>query len=143
ADVMNSALLPDRVETVVNEMKHAIAPDIQRHIRRWNHIGSMAAWENNVQAMLSYAQHRPAIPRHHLRDDVAIQTNITAVFNVSDGGHGFVKVNTIEITGNTPGISETPYPWTGIYFHNIPVKVKAVAKPGFAFSPWSGASNAT
>lgn len=143
ADVMNSALLPDRVESVFNEMKNVIAPEMQRHISRWNHIGSMAAWENNAQVMLSYAQQRPAIQRYHLREAFGIQTNISAIFNVSDEVHGFVKINTIEITGNTPGISQTPYPWTGIYFHNIPVKVKAVAKPGFAFSHWSGASNST
>jgi hypothetical protein len=35
------------------------------------------------------------------------------------------------------------YPWTGIYFSNIPVTMKAIANPGFVFSHWTGASTST
>jgi hypothetical protein len=52
-------------------------------------------------------------------------------------------MNTINIKDGTDGITGHPYPWTGIYFSNIPVKMKAIAYPGFVFSHWTGASTAT
>jgi len=40
-------------------------------------------------------------------------------------------------------VPEIAYPWTGIYFQNIPITLKAIALPGFVFSHWSGASTST
>jgi hypothetical protein len=46
---------------------------------------------------------------------------------------GKVRVNALEVS---PG--ETP--WTGMYFNGVPVKVRAVARPGFQFKGWLPAS---
>ena len=58
-------------------------------------------------------------------------------------GHGFIHINTIDIKDGTPGIVGNPYPWTGVYFSNIPVKLTAVPNAGFTFSHWTGASSST
>jgi hypothetical protein len=52
-------------------------------------------------------------------------------------------MNSIDVKAGTDGITSNPYPWTGIYFSNIPVTMKAIANPGFVFSHWTGASTST
>ncbi len=56
--------------------------------------------------------------------------------DVSDTLQGYVKVNTIKIYSSTPGISQNPYPWTGIYFQNAPVTLVAQTKAGYEFLRW-------
>jgi hypothetical protein len=55
------------------------------------------------------------------------QFNIT--LQVSGNEHGTIKLNTI-----TPKV----YPFTGIYFENIPIKMTAISKPGYRFVRWEG-----
>ncbi len=57
--------------------------------------------------------------------------------------HGYIKMNTITLQEGTPGITGNPYPWTGVYFHSIPVTVKAIPMSGYQFSHWSGDSSST
>ncbi len=91
----------------------------------------------------SFANQRPAAQRNHIRAKFGIASNINATLNVSNPNHGYIKLNTIEIKAGTDGITSNPYPWTGVYFSNIPVKLKAIANPGFVFSHWTGASSST
>ena len=60
-----------------------------------------------------------------------INSNIDIQLNVSDDSHGYIKINTIEIQPTTPGVDENPYPWEGVYFKNIPITFKAIAKSPF------------
>src|SRR4029079_13731184 len=90
-----------------------------------------------------FVNQRPEIQRNHIRQTFGIAKNINATLDVSDAAQGYIKINTINILDGTPGISGNPYPWTGIYFDNIPLKLKAIAKPGFIFDHWTGASSST
>lgn len=143
ADVMNSAFVSNRVTSVLDEMKSVIAPEMQRHINRWNHIGSISNWNNNVAAMAQFATNRATFQRNHIRSEFGISNNISVILDVSNTDHGFVKINTIDINESTPGINPLAYPWTGIYFHNIPVTLKAIPHAGYTFSHWSGESSST
>jgi hypothetical protein len=140
ADLLNTSFLSSRLEPMIDEMRQLFLPEINEHIHRWQMIDSFDSWENNVNVMRHFAQVRPAIQRNHIREKFNIDQNITATLDVSDETHGFIKINTIDINPETPGISENPYPWVGIYFKNIPVKIKAIANPGYKFSHWSGNS---
>lgn len=76
--------------------------------------------------------------RNSIKTFFNIANTVDITISLSNNDAGTVKMNTIDITSDTPGILENPYPWTGIYFQNIPVTVKAKANPGFVFSHWSG-----
>lgn len=129
ADMMNTAYKPERVVSIINEMKSGIEHEILEHGHRWSSIMSLEQWNDNIDVMVQFAQNRTEQQRNHIRGKFNIEENITAVLNVSDESHGYIKINTIDITSITPGISENPYPWNGIYFKNIPITVKAIAKP--------------
>ncbi|MGG7036168.1 MAG: CotH kinase family protein, partial [Flavobacterium sp.] len=142
ADLMNTTFIPQRVTGIIDEMKSGIANEIGAHRQRWND-GTLDDWNAAIQTMETFAQERPAFQRDHIRQKFSIESNIDATLNVSNSSEGFIQINTIKIKDGTPGITGNPYPWTGVYFKNIPVKLKAVAYPGYKFSHWSGDSNST
>ncbi len=143
ADLMNTTFLSTRITSIINSMNDVIEPEIPEHISRWEAPPTVSNRDFYVNFQLDFANARPAIQRNHIRSKFGIANNINANLNVSNAAHGYVRMNTIDIKDGTPGITGNPYPWTGIYFSNIPVTVKAIPLPGFAFSHWTGASSAT
>jgi len=142
ADLMNTTFLPARVKNIIDEMKEGIEDEIGAHRQRWND-GTVSQWNNSIEVMKTFAEERPTHQRNHILSQFSINNTINATLDVSSVEHGSIKINTIEIKDGTPGIVGNPYPWTGIYFESIPVKLKAIASPGYTFSHWSGASNST
>ncbi len=141
ADLMNTTFLPTRVVNMLDVMKSNIEPEIAEHIARWKLPETVANWQVYLQQERNFANQRPAYQRNHIRSQFGIASNINATLDVSNEAHGYIKINTIEIKPGTPSIETNPYPWTGVYFSNIPVTLKAIAKPGFVFSNWTGASS--
>lgn len=142
ADLMNTYYLPSRFIAVSTAMKNKIQPEIQGHLDRWK-ASDYAWWEQSINLTSSFANERPNYQRQQIRQKFGISSNINATLDVSDAAQGYIKINTIDILPSTPGVPSNPYPWTGIYFNGIPVKIKAIALPGYTFSYWSGDSNST
>lgn len=143
ADLLNTNFLSSRVLSKIDEMKAVIAPEMPRQFARWDAPADDGDWNYFLNIEKDFASQRPALQRNHIRAKFGIASNINATLNVSNASHGYIKMNTIDVVDGTPGIVGNPYPWTGIYFHNIPVTLKAVAKPGYVFDHWSGASTST
>lgn len=142
ADLMNTNFLTSRVVEKINSMAAVIAPEMNDQYFRWKGPENDSDWQYHLNREITFATQRPAYQRQHIRQKFGISRNINATLDVSDITHGYVKINTINIKTGTPGITGA-YPWTGIYFRNIPVKIKAVALPGYVFSHWSGASSSS
>ncbi|ESU24169.1 hypothetical protein FEDK69T_06050 [Flavobacterium enshiense DK69] len=143
ADLMNTNFLTSRVLAKMDEMAAVIAPEMDDQYFRWKGPEDEAEWQYQMGRERTFATQRPAYQRQHIRQKFNISSNINVTLKVSGATHGYIKMNTINIKNGTPGITANPYPWTGVYFHNIPVKMKAVANTGYVFSHWSGASNST
>jgi uncharacterized repeat protein (TIGR02543 family) len=143
ADLLNTSFLSSRIITKMNEMKTVLAPEVPEQSARWAEPIDNGDWNYFLNIQTNFANARPAIQRDHIRLQFGITSNVNATLNVSNTNHGYIKMNTIAVTEGTPGIVSNPYPWTGVYFNGVPVKLKAIAKPGFVFSGWSGASIST
>jgi hypothetical protein len=143
ADLLNTYFLPTRVIGKSNQFKARIQPEMSEVITRWKSPSDYDWWEESINVIQRFANVRPGYQREHIRGKFGISGDINATLNVDNQAHGYIKMNTIDINSNTPGVTENPYPWTGIYFQNIPVTLKAVALPGYQFSHWSGASTST
>ncbi len=137
ADLLNTSFLPERVVAMSTQMKNTLQPEILDHIDRWKAV-EYVWWNIHIDNIHLYAQQRPAFQREHIRGKFEIESDVTATLDVSDPAHGYVHINTIDILPTTPGITANPYPWNGIYFKEIPVTLKAVARPGYVFSHWEG-----
>jgi len=137
ADLLNTTFVAERMIGIITQMQQGIAAELPRHVHRWQRPMSMAHWSNQVAVMCEFARQRPAYQRQHLRNffGIAGQQNITV--EVNDPAFGHVRVNTIDIATNTPGVARVPYPWTGTYFRNFPMTLAAVPHTDARFVNWS------
>lgn len=144
ADLLNSHFSISRMTEIVQKYKTMIEPEMAEQIQRWKHPGSvMYQWRNNVTELNDAMTARPPHQREHLRNHFGLEQDITITLDVNDDLQGLVRINTIDICADTPGIDEAPYPWDGIYFHGIPIEVEAKALPGYVFSHWEGDAEGT
>ncbi|WP_309640585.1 CotH kinase family protein [Flavobacterium sp.] len=143
ADLMNTTFLPSRVVGMIDSMKSVIEPEMLEHINRWKMPVEIDNWQFYLNQERDFANQRPAFQRDHIRSQFGIASNINATLDVSNVNAGYIKINTIDIKVGTPSIDTNPYPWTGVYFSNIPVTIKAIANPGYVFSHWTGISSST
>jgi spore coat protein CotH len=137
ADHMNSTFNTERVISVIDKTEAVMRPEMEEFFMRWtSREDSMEKWEDEVDVMQMYAQKRPESVRQHIMDQFGL--NGTAVLTVTtDEEKGYVKINSIEITQNLPGV-ENPALWSGIYFKGVPLTITAIPRPGYRFSGWEG-----
>ena len=139
ADLMNTTLSPDHVLEKIDEFQSRLEPAMPRHIERWrppSGIESLERWHENVEELREYARNRAHHQRLHIVEHFNLE-GIVALNLKSDPGMGQVRVNTINIAENTPGVAH-PHDWSGIYFQGVPVEIEAVPAPGHDFAGWIG-----
>lgn len=135
ADLLNSTFLPHRIISIIDSIAENIEPVIGEHIRRWNKPSSISSWNNSIKKMRSFAHNRP----HFLRSHIMKYFNLPDTCQItllSDAKQGIIKINSLLIDENLPGIRDTVYPWKGGYFKGNPVILEALAKPGYEFDHW-------
>lgn len=135
ADLMNTAFLPERMEAVIDSLAANIASERHLHAHRWS---TLENWEAEVEVMRQFVNLRPAYQREHLREEFGLAGMYDLTLDVSDTDHGYVRLNSIDVNGGTPGVPNDTYPWSGVYFNGIPVRISAVAAPGYRFVRWEG-----
>ena len=137
ADHLNTAFLPDRVSQVIDSLNAPLNPVIEEHIHRWQNHRGRGYWENEVKTMHQYGKDRPGYLRRHIRDHFNVGDETKLTLQVSSAKEGYIRVNSTDILPATPGVSNSPYPWAGIYFSEVPVSLTAVPHDGYEFSHWS------
>ena len=152
SDLLNTTFLPARMNSFIDDAKHLIDSEIEEHIERWNPLGVLGnyhvvsninVWENNIEALRNFAEFRSVYMMKHLKERFTLQNDAHTILDVSDTIHGHIQINTIDIIPTTDGVNSNPYPWVGNYFKNVPITLKAHAKPGYVFSHWSGEIHGT
>ena len=142
ADLVNSHFKPQRLIDQINVCKNAINAEIPENIKRWNRPASVSTWESLVGLMVTFANERPNVVWGHIQSQFGLTDGTQLItVNVSNAAQGYVKVNTIDIVPETLGIDPNPYPWSGKYFKNVAIQLKAIAKPGFKFVRWENVTN--
>ncbi|MFN6946946.1 MAG: CotH kinase family protein, partial [Cytophagaceae bacterium] len=137
SDQLNSSFKTERMLDLLTEMSSVVEPLVEEHHHRWNRPwGGKAGWQEDIDKMKEYAQLRPAYQVQHLRDYFDLSE--PELLTVDVYGNGRVKVNSLLIDENTPGIEDVPYPWSGAYFPEIAVNITAVPDLGYRFTGWNG-----
>lgn len=135
ADMLNTAFQPQRILHLMDSIQQLYTNEIQYHSLRWN---VMADWYDQIADVEEFILERPFFQWQHIESYFQLNGRFTLDLDVSDETHGFVELNTISLTPNTVGVSNNPYPWHGDYFQHVPIHLKAIPKPGYEFSHWSG-----
>lgn len=139
ADILNTTYKEERVTGMIDEFGAIYEPEIGENSRRWNNFTAKpAAWEEDVIRMKDFGQNRPEHQRQHIVDKFELDGQFELTIDVSNSQHGFVHLNSIAITPETDGIGEDTYPWSGIYFKNVPVELTAIPAEGYQFVEWTG-----
>lgn len=141
ADVLNTVFKTSYFLGVINETFDEIGPYLPEDINRFPRADFYKSEEK--QKLIDWATNRPQEQIGLIKTQFNIAETFEVDLNVSDTKEGYIKINTIDVKGTTPGVDENPYPWNGTYFKTIPVSIEAIAFPGFEFSHWSGDLNST
>ena len=130
ADLMNTSWLWSAMDTVEANMYQESLSEAPGQFARWgtttvaNHMNSYA---QNHQTMRNQLAGRSPFVRNHLRYHFSLPKNVNVALDAVPLAGGSIQISTIN-----PG----PLPWQGIYFDGVPVKLTALAEPGYAFSHW-------
>lgn len=127
ADLLNTNFKSDRVVNIINQMAAHIAKEGVKHRQRWGI--SQSTFNSHLQRMTAFAQERPGYLRDFIRNFFNSGADVGITIKATEGGK--VVVNSIHLEG-------ADFPWSGKYFLNVPVAVKAMAKDGYKFDGWSG-----
>ncbi|RYF75891.1 MAG: spore coat protein CotH [Cytophagaceae bacterium] len=136
ADLLNTTFDPSRTTSLLTSMRQEYEPYMGEHFSRWNTGNSVELWQSLVNVVNNFVTLRPTIVRDHIKSTFGLASTQNLVVSVSDTAQGYVNVNTIEIRPTTVGVSANPYPWSGVYFEGVPVRLVAKPKVGYRFVGW-------
>ncbi len=127
-DYANTIFNSGNILPLIESFKQKLEPEIDRHIERWGAFDRQN-WEREINIMKTFALRRLSYLTLHFRETLNLDEQIPVTINTQNPGYGSVKINSIVLED---------YPWTGNYFKHIPIKLKAIPKPGYKFVEWSG-----
>lgn len=130
---MNTTFEPNHVVSVIDSLADVIAPEIPRHKERWEQSISMGSnWLTNIQVMKDFAFNRPSNMITHIKTKFNLQGTVQLIINSNNAHYGVIYTN---------GVKIKQLSISNLYFKNIPIKLKAVAMPGYRFVKWEGVSS--
>lgn len=134
-DLANSVFIPEKAIAKLDAMRSSYAPEMPEHIARWKGTGdviaSMTSWDRNIGTVRTFLQRRPVEILKHVRNTWKLGALAPVTLSRSSAEAGSIIINSIMTDAN---------PWTGQYYIGVPLRLSAIAKPGYRFSHWSGPS---
>lgn len=131
ADLMNTAYLPDSLLAVENGMFNQTIVEMANEYARWADPWNVPAWidffYDNHLTFQSELQCRTDQVRSDIQHDLSLAGQVNVTLDVDPPGAGRIQISTI-----TPAL----YPWQGVYFNSVPIKIEAMANDGYVFSHW-------
>ena len=120
ADRMNREFLPAAVNHLIDSLYNNIKGEMKYHTWLWG-------GGESGDAMKEFAKNRPYHMRKHLRKHFDVGEDVVVTLTENDSKAGYIQLNSLTLKS---------FPWNGSYFKNVPVKLRAVARPGYKFVRW-------
>ncbi len=124
ADLINSVWQQENMEAKGNEIRSQVEPYIERHHQRWG--GNYDQWYNTMENSLNWNELRIPGARNMIQNFFQLPNQVNITLDVFPAGAGRIHISTIEP-------KESEYPWTGVYYNGVPVRITAIANPGYEF----------
>ena len=130
---------PTRVIAIIDEMQDVLEPEMPAHIAKWrdpsgwNGIQFLWFWEDKVEIMRAFANQRPNHIYTHLQNRFPTDTadgTADLTLTTQDPSMGHILVHDVQVPTS---------PFTGRFFRNLPIRLEAVANPGYRFVEWQQA----
>ncbi|MBO4602649.1 MAG: CotH kinase family protein [Salinivirgaceae bacterium] len=120
ADRMNYEFRPSNVRKLIDSLYNNIKDEMWYHSYLWG-------GGNKGDGMKDFASSRPNNMRKHLRNSFDVGDDVKVTLSANDSKAGYIELNSLTLK---------KFPWSGSYFKNVPVKLRAVARPGYKFVRW-------
>ncbi|MBI5475011.1 MAG: CotH kinase family protein [Ignavibacteriae bacterium] len=133
---VNTTFYKERVLFVIDSLAAGIASEIPRHKLRWPQSLSIGTptWAGNIQIVKDFATQRPLAAMGHFSSAFSLGGASTLVMRRRFPDQGKIYTHDIEASR-----IDSPY----VFFKNVPLRIRAVAEPGFRFVRWQGAITST
>lgn len=124
----------ERVHYFADSIQALYEPNVPAHLAKWGGMlgamggGDVNLWKEWIETYKSFFSERPANYRQHLNDFFGLDDTYELTFNFDETTEGYIVVNRNEM--------ELPFNFSNLYFKNVPLRVKAIAKPGAVFVRW-------
>ena len=155
ADLLNTQFKPGVVMNKFNAYQNQISairtPHVNRYrypssvetlLERQSEIPNLNKWNDHFSGYTDYFENRPRYVREEFMNEFNVNDSVKFVVNVNDESMGKVQLNSLYISNLLVGANTfNVYPWTGIYFSNVPVELTAASKYGYKFDSWSMSTN--
>lgn len=128
ADLINLPLQQNVVTQMAYQMRDEVAIDFNRHCQRWGTDCGALGWI--LDSRLAWNAQRIQGARDMLQTHFNLMNQVDITLDVVPQGAGRIHISTIEP-------NDSLYPWTGVYYNGIPVRITAVANPGYVFHHWA------
>jgi CotH kinase protein/Lamin Tail Domain/Chitobiase/beta-hexosaminidase C-terminal domain/Divergent InlB B-repeat domain len=136
-DLRNTVFSCENMLTVFDSMIQVIAPEMPRHIDRWQAAGSLTEWETNVQALRDYITERCALLDEGLVECYDLNGPFPLVVQADPPtAVASIRLNTL---------THEQLPWQGEYFSGTYQELQATPAlgSGLVFSHWSSSAGTT
>ena len=120
--VFAPSFLTDRLDGITSNVQDIIPV----HNDRWP--ASADDWDYQIGVINTFAENRRSYMRMHLANYFDLSSLASGTFYVSPNQGGKIRINSI-----IPNY----YPWSGYYFPDIPIHVKALPEQGHQFVRWN------
>jgi len=125
-DRLNTSFTQEQVLNKIDEIYQTIEPEMDRHLDRWRL--SERRWQEHVERLKTFASKRVKYMRYHLSEFFETGELVSVSILTNNGGQ--------VILNNNVNIRKKDF--TGFYFENIPISLKAMPDFGYRFSHWEG-----
>ena len=131
ADLINTAYYTENLLAIENNFYNEMKLEMPKQFKRWgdstNIDGQMTQFKNNHFVFREQLSCRNLVVQDQLVSAFNLEKKVAISLTISPENKGEIQLNTIQ---------PTAYPWNGFYFDGVPIKMTAIAKPGFQFSHW-------
>ncbi|MBN1465565.1 CotH kinase family protein [candidate division KSB1 bacterium] len=136
AFLLNTTFAPDHVKQIITDMQGTLEPEIGRHLARWagaedygHPPETVEEWRDYCAVLYEFADKRIPYVRRHLQDHFDLGEPVWVTFDLNDKAAGRLVLERDPLPD---------YPWSGEFFSDVPLCIRAEAQTGYRFVGWSG-----
>ncbi|MEY3398226.1 MAG: hypothetical protein RL220_820, partial [Bacteroidota bacterium] len=127
-DLVNTVYQTENLTAIRDQMRSESEDAMIRHCQRWG--SDYNWWYNGYDGRLTWNDQRLDCIVSVLQNHFGLNNSVEITLDVVPAGAGRIHISTVEP-------SEAEYPWTGTYINGIPVRITAIANPGYVFDHWA------
>jgi hypothetical protein len=132
ADLMNSSYLPENTTGIAQAIYDSSYSEMRQEYVMWGGGVSeansrMVQYATNMTTFKNELKNRTTTVRNNIVSNYSLTGKYSLELGVFPENKGVVQINTI---------SPTTYPWTGVYFAGIPIRLEAKGTGNYVFDYW-------